>query len=84
MFLYFSWSNRFLSLQKLIIKQNISFCVDFFTTKIGKGNDQIRFELSSYALNPKIKVRQIDNLKINFFLISHFSQILGNRSMAFT
>lgn len=25
----------------------------------GKGNDQIRFELSSYALNPKIKVCEI-------------------------
>ena len=25
----------------------------------GKGNDQIRFELSSYALNPAIKVRSL-------------------------
>ena len=25
----------------------------------GKGNDQIRFELSSYALHPKIKVRHL-------------------------
>ena len=37
----------------------------------GKGNDQIRFELSSYALHPKIKVRHV-------VLISYSREMLLN------
>ena len=31
----------------------------------GKGNDQVRFELSAYALNPKIKIIALENLGFN-------------------
>ena len=46
-------SNR--AMIKVVREENAQYIAHGAT---GKGNDQIRFELSAYALHPKIKVRE--------------------------